>query len=141
MADGCIFCAIVAGDAPSRQVYEDLRTLAFLDIFPVTPGHTLVIPKRHCDNVVDCPPDDLAAVFATAQRVTAAALDPSGLAAEGANLFQTNGAVAFQTVFHFHVHVLPRWRSDTFKVELQRTPGVAEEMDHQASLYRARLRT
>ena len=54
MADGCIFCAIATGEAPARRVYEDDRTLAFLDIFPVTPGHTLIIPKQHCDNVVDC---------------------------------------------------------------------------------------
>lgn len=139
MAGGCIFCAIVAGDAPSRRIAEDDRTLAFLDIFPVTPGHALVVPKRHCDSILDCPPDDLAPVMAMAQRVAQAAVDPEGIGAEGVNLFQTNGAVAFQTVFHLHIHVLPRWRSDSFKVELQRTPGVDDELERHAGLYRAQL--
>ena len=135
----CIFCAIAAGEAPARRIAEDDRTIAFLDIFPVTPGHALVIPRRHCDNIVDCPPDDLAAVMAMTQRVAAVALDPEGIAAEGVNVFQTNGAVAFQTVFHLHMHVLPRWRTDSFRIELHRAPGEEETMDRHASLYRARL--
>ena len=131
-----MFCRIVAGDAPARRIDEDDRAVAFLDIFPVTPGHALVVPKRHCDSYLDCPADDLAAVTAMAQRVARAAVDPDGMAAEGVNLFVSNGAVAFQTVFHLHVHVLPRSRGDAFRIELQRTPGREPEMEEHASRYR-----
>ena len=125
----CIFCAIVDGRAPARPVADDGKTLAFLDIFPLTRGHTLVIPKRHCDSLLDCPPEDLAAVGAMAQRVARATLDPAGLAADGVNLLQANGAVAFQTVFHFHVHVLPRYNGDGFRLPFERHPGVESELE------------
>src|SRR5436305_6176839 len=87
-AKNCIFCAIVAGDAPARKVAEDERTVAFLDIFPLTRGHTLVIPKRHARDLIEVPADDLAAVAATAQRVAGISLAPApdGLGAEGVNL-------------------------------------------------------
>ena len=117
----CIFCAIVDGSAPSRRLYEDDRTLAFLDIVPLTRGHALVVPKRHAENLFDIDEDDLAAVARTAKRVGGAAMRAFG--ADGLNLLQTNGAVAMQTVFHLHVHVLPRYVGDGFKVELQRTPA------------------
>src|SRR5437868_4705731 len=114
----CVFCAIVAGTAAARRVHEDERTVAFLDIFPLTRGHALVVPKRHCDSLLDAPADDLAAVGLTAQRLARAAVAPDGLGADGVNLLQANGAIAFQTVFHFHVHVLPRYRGDGFRIEL-----------------------
>src|SRR3954462_15942655 len=99
----CIFCAIVAGDAPARKVAEDERTLAFLDIFPLTRGHALVIPKRHARDLLEVSADDLAAVAVAAQRMARVSLapEPEGMAAEGVNLLQANGAIAFQTVFHF----------------------------------------
>ena len=100
----CIFCAIVSGEAPSRRIYEDDRTLAFLDIVPLTRGHALVVPKRHAENLFEVDEDDLAAVARTAKRVGAAAME--AFDADGLNLLQTNGAVALQTVFHLHVHVL-----------------------------------
>ena len=135
----CIFCAIVDGQAPARRVSEDERTVAFLDIAPLTRGHTLVIPKQHCDSLLDCPPEDLQAVGAMAQRVARATIEPSGLAADGVNLLQANGAVAYQTVFHFHVHVLPRYRGDGFKIELNRQPGDDAEMDAVAAIYQGGL--
>ena len=132
--DNCIFCSIVAGTAPARKLAENDTTIAFLDIFPLTRGHALVIPKRHARDLFEVPADDLAAVALMSQQVAAAAM--SGLAAEGVNLLQANGAVAYQTVFHFHVHVLPRYRGDGFKVELNRHPGDGADMDAVADRYR-----
>lgn len=106
----CTFCAIATGDAPAAIVHRDDRTVAFMDINPVTPGHTLVIPRAHADDLWDVSPDDAAAVMVSAHHVAAklrAALEPHGL-----NLFQATRAEAFQTVFHLHVHVLPRWAGD-----------------------------
>lgn len=107
---GCIFCAIVSGDAPSRQVYEDEHTLAFLDINPLTRGHTLVIPKRHSVDLHDIAADDLAAVARSAKAVAAILTDRLG--SDGVNLLNACGAAAWQTVFHFHMHVLPRVAGD-----------------------------
>ena len=133
----CIFCAIVRGDAPARVVHEDERTLAFMDLFPLTRGHALVIPKVHYENLFDATPDDVAAVARTAQRVAQAAMDAYG--ADGLNLLQTNGAVAMQTVFHLHVHVLPRYVDDGFKVSFSRRMGTDEELDDAAMTLRAAL--
>lgn len=130
---GCIFCAIVAREAPGRVVYEDERTLAFLDIFPLTRGHTLVVPKRHCTDLLDAPADDLAAVAATAQRVARVAM--AELGSEGINLLQATGAVAFQTVFHLHVHVLPRYRDDGFRLQVERHRATDDELDAVAQHY------
>ena len=137
MTDRCIFCAIVRGDAPARVVHEDERTLAFMDLFPLTRGHALVIPKVHSDSVLDADPADAAAVMLSAQRVAQAAMrafEPDGL-----NLLQTNGAAAMQTVFHLHVHVLPRYVGDTFKVSFDRRVGTDEELDDSAAALRGAL--
>ena len=139
MTTSCIFCAIAAGDAPARIVHDDERTLAFMDLFPLTRGHALVIPKAHCDSLLDADPEDAAAVMRTAQVVARAAMrayEPDGL-----NLLQTNGAAAMQTVFHLHVHVLPRYVGDGFHVEFQRHKGTDEELDESASRLRAALGT
>jgi histidine triad (HIT) family protein len=120
-AAGCIFCSIVAGGSPAHVIAEDERTLAFLDIFPLTLGHTLVIPKQHADDLLDATPDDVAAVARMAQRV--AQRVRSELSAPGVNLLQATGAIALQTVFHLHVHVLPRYPDDGFHVSFDRRPG------------------
>ena len=133
----CIFCAIVAGEAPARIVHDDERTLAFLDLFPITRGHALVVPKRHCENVLDAPADDWAAVTRSAQLLAAAAM--RAYEADGLNLLQTNGAAAMQTVFHLHVHVLPRYVGDGFKVELHRTMGDDAALDLDADTLRTAL--
>jgi histidine triad (HIT) family protein len=127
----CIFCDIVAGRSPARIVAEDDRTLAFLDIFPLTRGHTLVIPKAHADDVLDAPPDDVAAVARTAQLV--AQRVTSELGAPGVNLLQATGVVALQTVFHLHMHVLPRYPDDGFVVSFDRKPGDPAELDELAT--------
>ena len=109
-AAGCIFCAIVAGEAPARVVYEDEHTLAFLDINPITVGHTLVIPKAHAVDLHDISPDDLAATARSAKTV--AGLLTERLGCDGINLLHATGVAAWQTVFHLHIHVLPRVEGD-----------------------------
>lgn len=129
--DDCIFCGIVAGKLPGRVVYEDDRTVAFLDIFPLTRGHTLVVPKRHCVNLLDARTEDVVAVALTAQQMARTVSDRLG--ADGVNLLQATGKVAFQTVMHFHVHVLPRYVDDGFVLPFERTPGVDAELDELAT--------
>jgi histidine triad (HIT) family protein len=133
----CIFCAIVAGKAPARILAEDDNTLAFLDIFPITRGHALAIPKRHYQDVRDLPASELASSAAMAQRLAMAAF--SELGADGVNLFQSNGELAFQTVFHFHIHVLPRYRGDGFTLSFGRKRGEPAVLDDDQARYRAAL--
>jgi histidine triad (HIT) family protein len=114
---GCIFCSIVAGDAPASRIDEDERTLAFMDINPATWGHALVIPKAHAVDLLDLSADDLAACSATAQRIARRASEALG--ADGVNLLQCTGADAWQTVFHFHLHVVPRYADDPSRDSLQ----------------------
>lgn len=106
----CIFCRIIAGDIPSHTVYEDDATLAFLDINPATRGHTLVIPKQHAADLFGIAPEDAAAIARTTQRV--AQNMRSVLQPDGINVLQNNGPAAGQVVFHYHVHVIPRWDGD-----------------------------
>jgi histidine triad (HIT) family protein len=105
-----IFSKIVSGEIPALKIYEDQATLAFMDISPASRGHTLVISKDEHADVYEMPPETLAAVTRTVQRVARglrAALQPDGI-----NIIQNNGAAAGQTVFHYHVHVIPRWEGD-----------------------------
>ena len=106
----CLFCNIIAGEIPSHTVFEDEKTLAFLDIGPVNTGHTLVIPKRHSQNIFDIASEDWAAVAETVRRV-AGALE-KGLGADGINLEMNNRPYAGQIVDHTHVHIIPRFRGD-----------------------------
>lgn len=112
MAD-CIFCKIVQGEIPSSVVAQDERTFAFLDIRPVNPGHTLVVPKAHAAHLADLPAGVGGAVFESARRI-AAALRRSGVRCEGVNLFLADGAVAGQEMAHVHLHVVPRFEGDGF---------------------------
>ena len=102
----CIFCEIVNRKVPCVKIYEDERTLAFADINPITAGHTLVIPKTHVVNLLEITPGDLAAVHQTTQRVGSAMM--KAFKAPGLTVLQLNGAVAGQTVMHYHVHLIPR---------------------------------
>jgi histidine triad (HIT) family protein len=108
--DDCLFCKIVAGDVPSTRVHEDDRVIAIMDIFPAARGHVLVIPRAHAADVHAVPDDDLAAAAAVAKRLAGKAVD--GLGADGVTIMQSNGAAAWQTVFHYHVHVIPRYVDD-----------------------------
>ena len=108
--DQCLFCRLVAGEIPSARVYEDTLTSAFMDIGQVTPGHVLVATKRHATTLLDITPQEAAAVMQTAQRVASAireVFDPPGM-----TLLQANGREGDQTVFHFHMHVVPRHAQD-----------------------------
>ncbi|MCV7067825.1 HIT family protein [Mycolicibacterium farcinogenes] len=107
----CVFCAIVAGEAPAIRVYEDDEYLGFLDIRPFTRGHTLVIPKRHTVDLTDTPPATVAAMAGIGQRIARAARR-SGLHADGNNIVINDGKAAFQSVFHIHLHVVPRQTGD-----------------------------
>lgn len=107
----CVFCAVVAGDAPAVRIFEDDQYLAFLDIRPFTHGHTLVIPKQHYVDMTDTPAPTLAGMLAVGQRIAQAARR-SGLHADGTNLAINDGKAAFQSVFHIHLHVVPRRAGD-----------------------------
>jgi histidine triad (HIT) family protein len=113
MAD-CIFCGIVAGEAPAQIVDSDEHTLSFMDISPATPGHALVIPRKHSRDLHEIDPDDLRHTAAAAQRLTnriGEILEPDGF-----NLLNACGAAAWQTVYHFHLHVIPRYEDDPLKL-------------------------
>jgi histidine triad (HIT) family protein len=132
----CLFCRIVAGELPSTRVHEDDRVVALMDIFPATRGHVLVIPRAHAADLRDVAPDDLTAAAAAAQLLAGRAFDRLGAA--GVTVMQSNGAAAWQTVFHYHVHVIPRYDGDP--LVLPWTPGgepaPAEELEAIASAYR-----
>lgn len=107
----CVFCAIVAGEAPAIRIHEDDEYLAILDIRPFTRGHTLVIPKRHTLDLTDTPPEIVAGMAILGQRIAKAARN-SGLHADGNNIAINDGKPAFQSVFHIHLHVVPRREGD-----------------------------
>lgn len=107
---GCIFCAIVEGKVPAEVVFEDEETLAFMDIYPASPGHTLVVPKKHVPNIYSLDDETGAAVMRTTVRVARAVR--AALQPDGVSLLQTNEPAGGQSVFHFHIHVIPRWHGD-----------------------------
>jgi len=110
MNSNCIFCKIVAGQLPSCKVYEDADTLAFMDIGPIVPGHTLVIPKIHVDPLTASPPVILQKLILVVQNIARAQL--SAFKADGVNVIQSNGRAAGQVVPHLHFHVIPRFATD-----------------------------
>jgi histidine triad (HIT) family protein len=116
--DACIFCKIVDGVAPAHRVFEDDHTLVFMDIFPVAYGHTLIIPKAHCHNLLDAAPADLEALISHSKRVAHAlreVIEPDGI-----GVFQLNGAAAGQTIFHYHMHLIPRMHGDPIQIHSRR---------------------
>lgn len=122
----CIFCKIVARELPATVIAEDEVTLSFMDINPATRGHALVIPRAHCRDLLDIPPDDLSAVALAAQRLAARAKERLG--ADGVNLINSCGAQAWQTVFHLHIHVIPRYAGDPLRLPWVPAPGDPEEI-------------
>ncbi len=109
----CIFCKIVAGEIPASKVYEDDETLAFLDIMPNNPGHTLVIPKDHFENVYSTPDETFCRMAITARKMAIAI--KNGMDADGVNIIMNNESAAGQIVPHAHIHVIPRLNEDGFK--------------------------
>lgn len=135
----CIFCRLVSGDIPSAKVYEDARTIAFMDLGQVNPGHVLVATRRHAATLVDITAEEAAAVMQTAQRVARAVqavFDPPGL-----TLLQANGREGDQTVFHFHLHVVPRHGGDGIALSWPRKEPGAEVLRGYAERLRAVLVT
>lgn len=128
-----VFDKIIRREIPANIVYEDEYVLAFLSIEPVHKGHTLVIPKRHCENIFDCPPEDGARVFAVSQKIARHMRDVLG--ADGVNIHMNNGAAADQEVFHLHQHVIPRYAD---KHPFQKPTHEAYE-DGEAAEYAKRL--
>ena len=122
--EGCIFCRIVAGRARSHPVWEDADTLAFMDLAPLADGHVLVIPKPHWENVFETPAPALGAVMATAKRVAHAIR--ATIAPPGLGVYQVNGRAAGQTVFHYHVHLIPRYEGISLDLHGRRRAERAE---------------
>jgi len=122
----CIFCKIVAGELPAAVVGSDERVLAFLDINPATRGHTLVIPRAHVEDIHEIGSEDLAAAIALAQTIAVRARERLG--ADGVNLLHSSGSAAWQTVFHFHIHVIPRYLGDPLRLPWVPAPGDASEI-------------
>ena len=125
----CLFCGIVAGSIPSNKVYEDERTYAFMDIAPASDGHVIVVPKNHTRDLLTIEPDELGAVVHTGQKVAQRLTDV--LFADGVNLLNNRGERAWQTVFHFHLHVIPRYlddRKDRLSLPWVPTPGNPDEI-------------
>jgi histidine triad (HIT) family protein len=123
----CIFCRIIEREAPASIVYEDDETIAFMDIYPVARGHTLVVPKTHAAGLFDISPEVCARTMLTAAKVSKAiryALKPDGM-----NLWQSTGRAANQDVFHFHVHLIPRWYGDGLTAPHGRARSARDTLD------------
>ena len=137
MSGECVFCKIRDGQIPSMKIYEDEATLAFMDINPVNTGHCLVVTRRHAATIWDAEVEDLQAAIATAQKVASAlvaAVKPDGL-----NMLQANGAAAFQSVPHFHLHLIPRWVRDGKGFDWKLVPGDREQIAKMGERVRAAL--
>ena len=130
----CIFCKIVAGELPATIVDEDERTVAFMDISPATRGHALVVPRRHWRNLLEIGREDLAATVLAAQRLASRVVER--LDADGVNLLNSCGSAAWQTVFHFHLHVIPRYEGDPLRLPWTPAQGDKEEIEAAAAALR-----
>ncbi|MCK6413085.1 MAG: HIT family protein [Azonexus sp.] len=133
----CIFCRLIAGEIPAAKVYEDELTLAFMDIGQVNPGHVLVAVKRHAATLLDLTPEEAGAAMQTAQRIAqalTASFDPPGI-----TLLQANGKEGDQTVFHFHLHVVPRHGNDGIALSWPRKNPPREVLEEYAGRLRGRL--
>ena len=126
MAEDCLFCGIVAGDVPGQIVDSDEHTVAFMDINPATHGHALVVPRRHSADLMEVSDEDLTYTMLAARRLARRireALNPDGF-----NLLNSCGSAAWQTVFHFHVHVIPRYVDDPLRLPWVPGPGDPDEI-------------
>ena len=138
-SESCVFCEIVAGRSPASVFHEDDWTLGFMDLHPVNSGHALIIPKRHAVGLGDLDPEDGRRMWDLTHR-TAAAIRGAGVRCEGVNLFLADGRAAFQEVFHVHMHVVPRFAGDPFRIDLGRTvPPSRDQLDDTATIIRAQM--
>jgi histidine triad (HIT) family protein len=122
----CLFCKIVRGELPGQIVDEDELTVAFMDINPATRGHALVVPRRHARDLLEIEVEDLEATIVAAQRLARKASERLG--ADGVNLLNSCGQAAWQTVYHFHIHVIPRYEGDPLRLPWTPAEGDAEEI-------------
>jgi histidine triad (HIT) family protein len=122
----CIFCKIAAGELPAQVIEEDEHTISFMDINPATRGHALVIPRKHYRNLLEISREDLAATTNAAQRLARRLSDRLG--ADGINLLNSCGSAAWQTAFHFHLHVIPRYADDPLRLPWTPAPGNPDEI-------------
>ena len=122
----CLFCRILAGELPAQIVAEDERTVSFMDINPATRGHALVIPRTHAEDLYEADPQDVAATAVAAQRLALDARDRLG--ADGVNLLNACRPAAWQTVFHYHVHVIPRYADDPLRLPWTPHAGDMDEI-------------
>jgi histidine triad (HIT) family protein len=111
MAEDCVFCKIVRHEAPASRVYEDKDSAAFLSIRPINEGHTLVVPKKHYENIYEVPDEEVASLFQVVKKVAIAVRN--AISAEGVRIVQNNGSAAGQVVFHLHVHIIPEYNEWT----------------------------
>ncbi len=128
MTNDCIFCKIIKGEIPSYKVYEDEFTYAFLDLNNDGLGHVLVIPKKHCTNVLDCDTATLSCIMDSVKLISNHLVDNCGF--DGVNILNASGEGAEQSVFHLHFHILPRKQNDGFKTfpKLPENPMSKEEV-------------
>lgn len=108
--DNCLFCKIIKGEIPCYKIYEDENVLAFLDISNDCNGHTLVIPKKHCENILDCDEKSLAEIMSAVKKIALHYVQDCGF--DGVNIINANGESSGQTVFHLHIHLMPRKKDD-----------------------------
>ena len=134
--EDCIFCKIVKKEIPSKVVFENEKSLAFLDIFPINEGHTVVIPKNHYKNIEDIPEDELTELFKVIKNI--AILIHKQLKIDGYNILQNNFEAACQIIMHFHVHIIPRNKTDEkFKLKIPRDQASEEDLDKMLNLLKA----
>ena len=126
MSENCLFCGIVAGSIPSTQVAENDRAIAFMDINPATPGHLLVLPRAHSTDLRTADAEDLTAATLLAQSLVGRVIERLGV--DGANLLSCVGEAAWQSVFHTHLHVIPRYQDDPLQLPWHPTPGDFHEI-------------
>lgn len=135
--DDCIFCKIAKGDIPSATVYESNDVRVFLDVAPANKGHALIVPKEHYDNIFQLDAETAAKIFSMATVVAKAIKEETNC--EGLNVVQNNGEVAGQTVNHFHLHLIPRFKDDGVKVTWTQKETEPEEQNQLAKALRKRI--
>lgn len=131
--DNCIFCKLANGDIPTNSIYEDDGYKVILDMSPATRGHALILPKDHYKNIYEMPEDKVAEAFGLAKKMAVTMTEKLGC--DGFNLVQNNNEVAGQTVFHFHIHLIPRYESDGQNINWNPTSPSAEELEGIKNLF------
>ena len=128
--ENCLFCKIIAGEIPSKKIFESENTFAFLDIFPVSKGHTVVVPKTHCYNLLDAGDEIIGPFFKDLKKVAALVHEKLGSEESGFNIVQNNFPAAGQVIPHLHYHIIPRMKGDGLvKLKIAKNQASNEELD------------